>query len=91
MRNRFDEQLFELNRELIEMGSMCEEAIASVAKALTTGDVELAKKVLEEVQKNDEADAEKIVEMSKKCIKKFKKVIKKYDNTKRKDSNSNKQ
>ena len=46
MRNRFDEQLFELNRELIEMGSMCEEAIASVAKALTTGDVELAKKVL---------------------------------------------
>ena len=46
MRNRFDEQLFELNRELIEMGSMCEEAIASVAKALTTGDVELAKKIL---------------------------------------------
>ena len=29
MRNKFDEQLFELNRELIEMGSMCEEAIAS--------------------------------------------------------------
>ena len=48
MRNRFDEQLFELNRELIEMGSLCEEAIASVAKALTTGDVELAKKVLAE-------------------------------------------
>ena len=45
MRNKFDEQLFELNKELIEMGSMCEEAIASVAKALTTGDVELAKKI----------------------------------------------
>ena len=44
MRNRFDEQLMELNRELIEMGSMCEEAIAEVAKALTTGDIELAKK-----------------------------------------------
>ena len=29
MRNRFDEQLFELNREIIEMGAMCEEAIAS--------------------------------------------------------------
>ena len=42
MRNRFDEQLFELNREIIEMGAMCEEAIASAAKALTTGDVELA-------------------------------------------------
>ena len=45
MRNRFDEQLFELNREIIEMGAMCEEAIASAAKALTTGDMELAAKV----------------------------------------------
>ena len=41
MRNRFDEQLFELNREIIEMGALCEEAIASAAKALTIGDVEL--------------------------------------------------
>ena len=45
MRNRFDKQLYELNRELIEMGAMCEEAIASAAKALSTGDMELAAKV----------------------------------------------
>lgn len=45
MRNRFDEQLFEMNRELIEMGAMCEEAIASAVKALTTNDIALAKKV----------------------------------------------
>lgn len=45
MRNRFDEQLFELNREIIEMGAMCEEAIASAAKALSTGNMELAAKV----------------------------------------------
>ena len=45
MRNRFDEQLFELNREIIEMGAMCEEAIASVSKALVTGDLELAERV----------------------------------------------
>ena len=45
MRNRFDQQLFELNRELIEMGAMCEEAIASAVKALTTGDMELAGRV----------------------------------------------
>ena len=45
MRNRFDEQLFELNREIIEMGAMCEEAIASASQALTTGDTELAEKV----------------------------------------------
>ena len=45
MRNRFDQQLYELNREIIEMGAMCEEAIASAAKALTTGDLSLADKV----------------------------------------------
>ena len=45
MRNRFDEQLFELNREIIEMGAMCEEAIASAVKALTTGNLELASSV----------------------------------------------
>jgi len=45
MRSRFDEQLFELNRELIEMGAMCEEAIASAAKALSTGNMKLAAKV----------------------------------------------
>ena len=47
MRNRFDEQLFELNREIIEMGAMCEEAIASAAKALSAGDMSLAAKVCE--------------------------------------------
>ena len=45
MRNRFDQQLYELNREIIEMGAMCEEAIASAVKALTTGNVELAGRV----------------------------------------------
>ena len=47
MRNRFDEQLFELNRDLIEMGAMCEEVIASAAKALSNGDLDLARKVKE--------------------------------------------
>jgi len=46
MRNRFDEQLFELNRELIEMGALCEEAIASAAKALVNGDIPLAESVI---------------------------------------------
>ncbi len=35
MRSRFDEQLAELNRELIEMGALCEEAIALAAKSLS--------------------------------------------------------
>ena len=34
MRNEFDNQLKQLNRQLITMGSLCEEAIALSAKAL---------------------------------------------------------
>ena len=46
MRNRFDEQLAKLNTEMIEMGALCEEAIALASKALTTGNVDLAEKVV---------------------------------------------
>lgn len=45
MRSRFDEQLAILNRELIEMGALCEEAIALAAKALTDKDKSMAAKV----------------------------------------------
>lgn len=45
MRNRFDEQLAELNKEIIEMGSMCEEVIDIAVKAINLGDIELARSV----------------------------------------------
>ena len=45
MRSRFDEQLALLNRELIEMGALCEEVIALSSQALTEGDTALASKV----------------------------------------------
>ena len=45
MRSRFDEQLATLDKELIEMGALCEEAIADAAKALTTADEKTAAKV----------------------------------------------
>ncbi len=45
MRNRFDEQLALLNRELIEMGALCEDVISLASKALLTGDTAIAKKV----------------------------------------------
>ncbi|MGN0575440.1 MAG: phosphate signaling complex protein PhoU [Ruminococcus sp.] len=45
MRNRFDSQLELLNRKMIEMGSMCEEIIALVAKSLTTGDISFSEKI----------------------------------------------
>ena len=42
MRSRFDQQLALLNQEMIEMGALCEEAIATAAKALAEGSRELA-------------------------------------------------
>ena len=45
MRNRFDEQLAELNKEIIEMGSMCEEVIGNAIVALNNGDIPLAQSV----------------------------------------------
>lgn len=47
MRNRFDNQLEKLNNELIEMGSMIEQAIEKAISALVNNDVELAKTVIE--------------------------------------------
>ena len=45
MRSRFDEQLALLNKELIEMGALCEEVIEMASAALTEGNIELARKV----------------------------------------------
>lgn len=45
MRSRFDEQLALLNKELIEMGALCEEVIALASQSLTEGNTALAAKV----------------------------------------------
>ncbi len=45
MRTKFDAQLAILNRDLIQMGAICEEVIALAAKALMTGDLTLAHKI----------------------------------------------
>ncbi len=45
MRSRFDEQLAALNTDMIEMGALCEEAIALAARALTTGELSKAEEV----------------------------------------------
>ena len=47
MRSGFDKQLTALNREMISMGSLCENAIAMSAKALLDGDHALAHSVAE--------------------------------------------
>jgi phosphate transport system protein len=46
MRSRFDEQLAMLERELISMGALCENAIAMAAKALLEGDMPLAERAV---------------------------------------------
>ena len=46
MRNRFDEQLFELNREIIEIGAMCEESISKAVQTLNGN-----KKLIAEVKR----------------------------------------
>lgn len=58
MRNRFDKQLLELNRSLIEMGAMCEEAIEKTSQSLIKGDIELAKYVLNNSDSIDKMERE---------------------------------
>ena len=45
MRSQFDKQLAQLHRELIEMGALCEQAIAMAAQALTESNAALAGQV----------------------------------------------
>lgn len=48
MRNKFDEQLAELNRQMIDMGIMIEKSIEKAVEALSKKDEKLAEKVMEE-------------------------------------------
>ncbi len=45
MRRHFDKQLSQLNKELIDMGALCEEVIALASKALSGADKKMAEKV----------------------------------------------
>lgn len=56
MRSRYEEQLQLLNKELITMGAYCENAIASVGKALLDGDMALANKVIDIDPKIDQKE-----------------------------------
>lgn len=56
MRNKFDMQLEKLSTQLIEMGSLCERAIANVTQSLREGDLELAKLVMKEDEEIDQME-----------------------------------
>lgn len=58
MRRQFDSQLEQLNADLIEMGALCETAIARASKALTDDDKELAQKAMQGDREIDEKERE---------------------------------
>ncbi len=58
MRLKFDEQLNELNKELIIMGSFCEKAISLSCEALTDGNPKLAAEVPKLSEQIDEKERE---------------------------------
>ena len=58
MRNKFDEQLAFLNKELISMGALCENVIASAAKALFEGNIKLAHEAIEIDKQIDQKERE---------------------------------
>lgn len=58
MRLTFEQQLEVLNDALVEMGAMCESAIANAAKALLEGDLSYAKKAVETDNRIDEKERE---------------------------------
>ena len=58
MRNRFDRQLEQLNNELINMGSLIEEAIEMAITALIKQDVKKARDVVEFDEEIDEKERE---------------------------------
>ena len=69
MRDRFNEQLEQLNVELIKMGALCEEAISAATKALRAVSLGLLEDhmnhcVLHAAQAGDEEGTAKIREAS---------------------------
>lgn len=58
MRLRFDEQLDRLNKELITMGALCENAIADSARALVDGELRMAEAVPELAARIDQKERE---------------------------------
>ena len=58
MRNHFDQQLERLHVELIEMGALCEDAIAAAAEALLQGDEALARSAQEAEREIDQKERE---------------------------------
>jgi phosphate transport system protein len=58
MRNRFESQLIQLNRELISMGALCEEAIACAVKYLIDSDLSMKENAIDAEKQIDRKERE---------------------------------
>lgn len=58
MRSKFDQQLMQLNKAMITMGALCENAIGLSSKALLQGDLNLARQVPELSSQIDQKERE---------------------------------
>lgn len=56
MRKKFDRQLDKMNKMLVEMGELCEKAIANATKAVADGNLEMAKIVIGEDEEIDQME-----------------------------------
>lgn len=56
MRNKFDMQLDKMNQMLVQMGELCEKAIANATKAVADGNLEMAKIVIGEDEEIDQME-----------------------------------
>ena len=56
MRNKFDEQLELLNRELIAMGALCERSLSILADVLQTGDLSHTEEVIRAEEEIDQKE-----------------------------------
>jgi phosphate transport system protein len=64
MQRRFDEELTELKKQLLYMGSLTEEAIAQAVEALKRLDAEAARRIIEEDSRIDRLD----LDIDEKCL-----------------------
>ena len=58
MRNKFDEQIAQLNAAIVNMGNMIEDSIAGAVTAITENDTELEKKIAESADEMHQKERE---------------------------------
>ncbi len=58
MRNKFDDQLLQLNKKMIEMGALCERFIDLASNAVLSADIQESQEILEHGHEIDELEKE---------------------------------